>query len=57
MQASSRLVSHVWAKCKDEVPDVSGYNKNIEKSCESKLKLAKRKDLYLRSTDKLAKER
>lgn len=57
MQASSRLVSHVWAKCKDEVPDVSGYNKNIEKSCKSKLKLAKRKDLYLRSTDKLAKER
>ena len=27
-----------WAKCKEKVPDVSDYNKNVETTCNSKLK-------------------
>ena len=43
--APSTLVSYVWTKYKDEVPDVSGSNQNIETSCKNKLKLTKPKDL------------
>ena len=37
--APSRLVSQIWAKYKDEVPDVSASNQNIEPPCKNKLKL------------------
>ena len=43
--AHSRLASHVWAKYKDEIPDVPGYNENIETSYTNRVKLTKLKDL------------
>ena len=52
LSASSRLVSQVWAKCKNEVLDVSGFKQNIETSYKSKLKLKMKdkdfKDLHFK---------
>ena len=56
VRASSRLFSqvYVWEKGKDEVPDVSGSSQNFERPCNTKLKLTELKDLYFKSTEKLA---
>ena len=44
VRAPLRLVSQVWTKYKNEVPDVSSSNQNIETSCKNK-QLTKLKDL------------
>ena len=55
-QAPSRLVSqvYVWARYKDEVPDVSGSSQNFERPCNTKLKFKGLKNLCFKSTEKLA---
>lgn len=56
VRAPSRLVFQVWAKYKDEAPDVSASNQNTEMPCKNKLKLTLLKYLCLKSTEKLAKD-
>ena len=40
LRTPPRLISQVyaWVKCKDEVPDASGSDQDIETSCNTKLK-------------------
>ena len=35
---------HVWGKYKEEVPDVSDSNQNMETTCKSEIKLTEPKD-------------
>ena len=57
VRAPSRLVSQVWGKYKDEVPDMSGSNQSVETSCKNKLKLKELKDFCFKSKEKLATEK
>ena len=41
-----------WAKCKEKVPDVSDPNQNVETTCNSKLKFAELKDLFIKRVQK-----
>lgn len=47
---------HVRSEYKDKVPDVLDSFQNFERSCNSRLKLAKRKDLFVQCTEKLVKD-
>ena len=57
VRVNSRLASqhYVWAKYKEEVPDVSGSRQNIETPCNTKLTLTELKSLRSERTEKLAK--
>ena len=37
-----------WAKCKEIGPDVVDPNQNVQTTCNSKLKLTKLKDLFIK---------
>ena len=56
LQGWSPNFRYIKAIYKDAVPDISYSNQNTETSCKSKLKLLELKDLYIKSSEKLAKD-
>ena len=45
-------LSDVWAKYKEKVPDMSDSSQNLETTCNSKLKFAELKDLFIKRIQK-----
>ena len=58
--APSNLVSQVSGisekKHKDEVPDILGWNQNIERSCKPRFWSTELNDMCFKSTEKLVKD-
>ena len=42
-------LSDGWAKCQENVPDVSDPNQNVETTCNPKLKFTELKDLFIKT--------
>ena len=47
---------HIQEKHKDEVPDILGWNQNIERSCKPRFWSTELNDMCFKSTEKLAKD-
>ena len=45
-------LSHGWIKYTEKVPDMSDSNQNLERTCNSKLKFAELKDLFIKRVQK-----
>ena len=51
-KAGASSLSDGWAKYREKVPDVLDSNQNIETICNSKLKFAELKDLFIKREQK-----
>ena len=51
-KAGLSSLSNGWAKYKQEVPDMSDCNENLEITCNSKLKFGELKDFFIKRVPK-----
>ena len=52
LKAGLSRLSDGWEKYKEKVPDMSDSNQNLETTCNSKLKFAEFKDLFIKKVQK-----
>ena len=52
LKAGLSSLSDGWEKYKEKVPDMSDSNQNLETTCNSKLKFAEFKDLFIKKVQK-----
>ena len=51
-KAGLSSLSDSWAKHKEKVSDVSGFNQNVKRTYNSKLKVTELKDLFIKRVQK-----